>query len=65
MTNIKKEEVEVASSSVEKRFSKKALLESNIYNPDIINAFLENDKEYTKSEVDKVIKDYMKKGEVK
>lgn len=65
MTNIKKEEAEVTSLGVEKRFSKKALLESNIYNPDIINAFLENDKEYTKSEVDKVIKDYMKKGEVK
>lgn len=49
------------------KFTKRQLLNSKKYQhqTDLLNAILENDKYYSLSEVDKLIKDFMTKKEVK
>ena len=55
-----------ASAAIEPKFSKEALLNSNRFYTkyDLVNALLEDGKEYCVSEVEVMITNYMK-GEVK
>lgn len=48
---------------LEKKYTKKALIKSNVYkdNRDLLNTLLENNKTYTKSEIDKLIDNYLKR----
>lgn len=65
MAEIKKtagENVTVANEE-EIRFKKSSFLDSKKYKRDLINALLEDDREYTKSEVDTII-DNFRKGKV-
>lgn len=59
---LKKENVQKQDNLNEKEFSKKALLRCGEFKKDLINVLLENDKKYTKTEVKKIIDDFMKGG---
>lgn len=63
---MKKAKVETGSVNIEPKFSKEQILSSVSYaeKKDLVNALLENGKEYTKSEVDEIITKFMK-GKVK
>ena len=43
-------------------YTKTAFLHDKSYNPDLINALLKDDKEYSKSEVEKLISKFLKEG---
>lgn len=60
--NIKKEEKKVV---IENKFTKEQLISSKLFsnNKDILSATLENNKEYTKKEVQEIIEKF-KKGKV-
>ena len=64
MANIEKKE-KSAPAEVEEvlKFSKKALAESNTYRDrkDLVNALLEDDKEYTHKETDDIIKNFLER----
>lgn len=61
--NLKKEEKEVI---VEDKFTKEQLISSKKFsnNKDVLSALLEDDKEYSESEVNEIIENFMK-GKVK
>lgn len=60
-------EIDEIKTKKESKFTKRQLLNSKKYQhqTDLLNAILESDKSYSISEVDKLIKDFMKKKEVK
>ncbi len=61
--NLKKEEKEVI---VKDKFTKEQLISSKKFsnNKDVLSALLEDDKEYSESEVNEIIENFMK-GKVK
>jgi hypothetical protein len=56
-------QVKETAEKSEKKFSKKRIIASEIYkaNRDLLNVLLDDGKEYTKTEVNKVIDGYLKK----
>ena len=52
-----------AENETDLKFSKKALAESNTYRDrkDLVNALLEDDKEYTHKETDDIIKNFLER----
>lgn len=59
----KNAEENITDVKEEIKFKKSSFLDSKKYKRDLINALLEDDKEYTKSEVDTII-DNFRKGKV-
>lgn len=61
MATKKNEAVETVKDSAEFKYSKNAFTNSNDYNPVLIAALLDDNKEYSKAEVNKMIEEFRNK----